>query len=236
MNRTRILAAALGVVVLTTFPSWAPVPSKVTLQEEAESARLEARGLRTQTERAKAALRDKATIDARLDALAKAVPAGPDLPGLITQLRTAADSAGLQWVAGSPQRSPGNASGSSSWTLTTTLIGRAAAVPIFIDELRRTPRLVVVDSVAYQNITNGQVSATLTLRFYATAAIDAKAPATSTTAPTAPDVVADGSATAATVDPQPTATATATGSTPVATTPDTSVTTSPTPSTGTSRP
>ena len=231
MNRTRILAAALGVVVLTTFPSWAPVPSKVTLQEEAESARLEARGLRTQTERAKAALRDKATIDARLDSLAKAVPAGPDLPGLITQLRTAADRAGLQWVAGSPQRSPGNASGSSSWTLTTTLIGRAAAVPMFIDELRRTPRLVVVDSVAYQNITNGQVSATLTLRFYATAAIDAKAPTASTTAPAVPDVVADGSAT---VDPQPTATAT--GSSSVATTPDTSVTTSPTPTTGTSRP
>lgn len=175
MNRKRILIAIFVIALLGALPTWVPIPSRSAMQSETEQARGELAQLQAKTAEAQDAVAksdDVATLGALLSA---AVPAGPDLPGVIDQVGQAAVSSNLAWVAGAPQKSAATDGGPVSWTMGVSVIGAPTAIPVFLERLRSISRVVVVDSVGFQTESAGTVTANVTLRFFATGETDVRA-------------------------------------------------------------
>ena len=181
ITRTKVLAAALGIIVVAVFPSWVPIPSRATANEQATQARGEADALRNQISRARAAQQDATGFAATKAALEQAVPNGPDLPALISQIRSATEAVNMLWLSGSPQQSAlANGSG-KAWTLSMSLQGRASSAPDLLDRLRSIERLVVIDSVSFQGAGAGEVILNITLHFWALEATDPRIESTAVT-------------------------------------------------------
>ena len=173
MSRQRLLTIILGVVLVAALPNIVPMPSRVTLNAEADAARVEAATLNEQISAAGVAQAAPSSFAAKSDALVAAIPDGPDLPGVISALRDVAMRSGLKWEAGAPQRVPAtDETAPASWTMTVSLKGSGTAVPIMIDALRNISRVVVIDSVSYQGTNGNIVNATIMLRFFALTAKD----------------------------------------------------------------
>jgi hypothetical protein len=165
MNRTKLLAAVLGVVVIVAVPSALPIPSASSLKDETATLRDTNDAIRQKIELTNTYTADAGFPDKQASA-ALSVPTGPDLPGLIDELDTAITANGMRWTAGAPQKAT-DAAASNVWTMTMNIEGPITALPDLIDRLGGLQRLVTVDSVNLQRSQGNDITASVIVRFYA---------------------------------------------------------------------
>jgi hypothetical protein len=179
MTRTKILGALLVGLIVLFGPSALPIPSPETLREEAVAARGEVNSLKQKIEET-AAVAESADFPSRAAIAELAVPAGPDLPGLIDELQDVANQAQMTWVAGAPLKVSNDSGSENIWTMSMNLEGRLGDLPVVLDLLGVMDRLVTVDSISFQRASGDDIAVTILLRFYATTGEDTKDASTET--------------------------------------------------------
>lgn len=165
MNRTKLLGAVLGVIVIVAVPSVLPIPSASQLSEETTSLQDTNDAIRQKIELTTTYAGDAGFAEKQRVAAAS-VPTGPDLPGLIDELDATIASAGMRWTAGAPQKS-NDAASSNVWTMTMNLEGPVSSLPVLLDRLGSLQRLVTVDSVTLQRNQGSEIAASVIVRFFA---------------------------------------------------------------------
>ena len=173
MNRRAPLIAAIVFVVLAillvvfvVMPKMGDVGEAEDRLADAETQQL---SLQTELSRLQESAEDAPRLRAELARARRAVPPVADLPGLINELQTAADVAGVDFFSiapGGPQAATGAAA--TEIPATIQVIGGFFPVDEFLFRLETLPRSAKVVSIALAEGPDGapQVDVQLDVRFY----------------------------------------------------------------------
>lgn len=207
MSRQRLIAltTAIGVVLVLIwwFVLWSPrqhAYSQAQAALQSESAQVQQLQAQLSQLRSQQARSGQAALLGRLATEQAAIPAQPDLAQLILQINTAAQDAGVNFLAISPSEptastgaAPGASASASVYPITMTLsiTGGYYQVLDFVNRLDALPRLLVISTfgVSPNGGQGAELSVSLTMKAFTTqpfGASPAGAGTASTTTTTAP--------------------------------------------------
>lgn len=181
-TRTKVLASLLLLAVVFLPGRWS-LQSLATANTQADDVRAQAAVINDSAAEAEAVRSDRAAFDARALPYVTAVPDDPDFAGLIDSVSAAADAAGVELRSGSPSSSSSSVSSGGSpdeddedapsgsvreWELDMEVTGPAQGVAVFLDSVRNSPRLVVIDSLDLSTDSDGVVTLDVESRFFST--------------------------------------------------------------------
>lgn len=176
MRRQYIIAAAGGLALIAVFflALIRPTTAKISqARTDVESAQQEGRSLRLQLQSLQSAQRDAVAIQARLARFNVLLPSEPDLPTLIRQLQSAADSAGIDMfsIAPSPPSAFPSSTGVSSMQVVLQIRGGFFRLESFLARLEMLQRVVEVQNIAVSPTRDpvtglDSLQTTVTLRTY----------------------------------------------------------------------
>jgi Tfp pilus assembly protein PilO len=184
MTRSRKLLWGLAIAVVG-YVGFTSLPSGAEMLSGADSTRARSAELRGQIDRVDAALAEADRFASDLAAARAAVPVDAELSRMIALIDAAVSASDLDWASGAPSASPAEAGSGSAWSMSLTLNGEIGNVPVLLENLRRLPRLVVVDSVQVRGASPATV--TLSLRFFAAAGSPGAFPTATDESVTVPD-------------------------------------------------
>lgn len=173
MNKKPALIAALVGAVLSVVlvvglitPKAGQVKAK---QKDIEKAQLQQSSLQTELQQLQAAAKDAPKDRKRLSVLKAQIPPVADLPGLIRQLNTSADRAGVDFLSITPGQ-PSAAGIYSVIPVNVTVVGGFFSVDQYLYILETLPRVSKVTAVAIAPGPNGapQLSMNITANFFTT--------------------------------------------------------------------
>ncbi len=155
----RILAMVLAVIAVSAgwyLALYSPQKSKISaLNAQAASIASQRSTLAAQVSQLNSAKRNVSSLKAQLARVSSALPATPQLSQFLTNLQTAASSAGVSEVTVSPtapaaisQAVPGVPAGVTSLAVTFSVDGQYSALLGFLHNLDGLPRLILVKSVS----------------------------------------------------------------------------------------
>lgn len=175
MNRRAPLFAGVGIVVLAALLVAFLVLPKMGDVEEAEGRLEEAEArefaLQTELSRLEESAEDAARLRSELAGARRAVPRVADLPGLINELQTAADVAGVDFFSIAPG-APLAVQGATATEIPTQVqvIGGFFPVDEFLFRLESLPRAAKVVSLSVGEGIDGlpQINVQMSVLFYTT--------------------------------------------------------------------
>ncbi|MGH2692102.1 MAG: type 4a pilus biogenesis protein PilO [Actinomycetota bacterium] len=173
MNRRAPLIAAIVFVVLAILLVVFLVMPKIgdvgEAEDQLDTARAEQLALQTELSGLQESAEDAARLRGELARARRAVPPVADLPGLINELQTAADVAGVDFFSISPG-APALATGASATEIPTQIqvIGGFFPVDEFLFRLETLPRASKVATITVAEGPDGlpQIDIQLDVRFF----------------------------------------------------------------------
>lgn len=193
MKRQYIIAGVAAVALVAVFMLFliSPTSRKISsTRQDVETARSEGNSLRLQLQTLRAAQREAPAIQERLARFNTLLPADPDLPTLIRQLQTAADSAGIELnsIAPSPPTALTGQANVSTMQIVLQIRGGFFRLESFLARLELLQRVVEVNNLSITPARDPETNlftlqSTVTLRTYVVGGA-AAAPARPTPSPT----------------------------------------------------
>jgi Tfp pilus assembly protein PilO len=184
------VAASVGLLAVWYLILWSPQSSSLRqARADVAAASAKEQDLKAQVSALQKGRLLLPTKQQQLVALARAVPATPDIDRLIDDVNSAALASGvaLQSLSPSPPAvtASGAAAGPTPMTVTMGISGTYFQVKDFVNQLTKMPRLTVVDGISFSAPDkSGKMSSSISAHVFVAAPATAPSSPTSTTATT----------------------------------------------------
>lgn len=177
-RKTVVLLVVVLLLGLYVGPGQASLSAMGKNTDVAKNIKAETAALKARIESAKLVRANQDTYSERLEVARRAIPEDASLQTAISDLQSAAATAGVTWTSGAPSESAitgqtdategksTTSAGLTSYTMSLRVVGSRDGITNFLGNISQTPRKITVQNASIEESSTGASSATVVVKLY----------------------------------------------------------------------